>query len=285
MTNKDVIEIIDRLMDPNATRAVYYADEVFCLIAHGYYYIRPGKATDRFIKQINKILVRGRKTRRKTHDKEIGGIPFEDWLIGRMSTEAFCIARSMFDSEYYASQVAKMSMYEEYDESLLERYMHLLDDEELKSVFEGLVTFKLAYNAFISDENFELLEEEFEEKCVAVVQNSSCYAANHDMHMDCIYNNPYSIFTYLRKDTIIDTVCKYVDKDPLMYACLVKAFKYSNPHTAAEYTGLAIILDYEFEFNIFNPEITDMSEIHLKDCDCGHSKVIRHNKLGKIVIV
>ena len=56
MTNRDVIDIINRLIDPNAKRFSFNADEVFAAIVHGYYYIRPGKNTAKFVKKINKIL-------------------------------------------------------------------------------------------------------------------------------------------------------------------------------------------------------------------------------------
>lgn len=285
MTNKNVIEIINRLMDPNADKVAYNATEVFTAIVHGYYYIRPGQDTVNFIKRINKVLDKGRKVSLKTFNKMKDGLPFEVWLEGQMSSEALCIARSMFDEEYYASQVARMVMYEKYDESLLERYMCWLDDEELESVFKGLVTFKLEYDAFISDENFDLMTDELEEKSVAVVQESSCYAANYDVHMDCIQNTPDFCFMYLCKESIIDTICKYVDEDPMMLASMIKAFKYSNAPTAAEYTGLAMCLNYEFELNIFDPKITDMSKIRLEDYDYRHSKVIHSNKTGKFITV
>ena len=284
MTNKNVIEIIDRLMDPNVNCMVFNANEVFTAIAHGYYYIRPGRDTEKFVKQINKILVQARKARHKAHDQKKEEIPFEDWLIGKMAADAFYLAKTMFDREYYESQVEKMVMHEAYDESLLERYMYWLNDEELQSVFTGFVTFKLQYDAFISDENFECLEKELENKCVAIVQNSSYYAEHYDEHMDRIYNKPDGFFMYLCKGRIIDTICKYVDKDPLMLACLIKAFKYSNPHTAAEYTGLAMCLDYEFELDIFDPPITDMSQSYLEDHDPKDSTMIYKNKGGSLMI-
>ena len=53
MTNRDAINIINRLMDPNAERFAFNADEVFAAIVHGYYYIRPGKNTMKFVKKIN----------------------------------------------------------------------------------------------------------------------------------------------------------------------------------------------------------------------------------------
>ena len=284
MTNKNVIEIIDRLMDPNAEKVAYNIHEVFTAIAHGYYYIRPGRNTVNFIKRIDKILNKSLKIEAEAHAKTKDGIPFEVWLGGQLAADALAIARLMFDEEYYASQVSKMVMHERYDESLLERYMYWLDDEELKSVFEGLVTFKLNYDAFISDENFDLMAEEFEKKCVAIVQESSCYAANYDVHMDCIYNTPDGFFMYLSKESIIDTIRRYVDKDSLMVASMIKAFKYSDAHTAAEYTGLAMRLDYEFELNIFDPKITNISKIHLENYDHRHNKVVYSNKAGKVMI-
>ena len=210
----------------------------------------------------------------------------EDAKAGKFDIIVFkCIDRFFRNvEEYYASQISRMAMHERYDKSLLERYMYWLDDDELKSVFEGFITFKLNYDAFISDENFELMETEIEEKCVAVVQNSSCYTENYDMHMDCIYNTPDGFFMYLCKESIIDTICKYVDEDPLMLACLIKAFKYSTPHTAAEYTGLAMCLDYEFELDIFDPPITDMSQSCHEDHDSKDSMVIYKNKGGSLMI-
>lgn len=284
MTNQNVIEIIDRLMDPNAEKVAYNIHEVFTAIAHGYYYIRPGRNTVNFIKRIDKILNKSLKIEAKAHSKTKDGIPFEVWLGGQLAADALAIARLMFDEEYYTSQISKMIMHERYDESLLERYMYWLDDEELKSVFEGLVTFKLNYDAFISDENFDLMAEEFEKKCVAIVQESSYYSSNYDVHMDCIYNTPDGFFMYLSKESIIDTIRRYVDKDPLMVASMIKAFKYSDIHTAAEYTGLAMRLDYEFELNIFDPKITNIGKIHLENYDHRHNKVVYSNKAGKVMI-
>ena len=57
MTNKNVIEIIDRLMDSEAEQLVYTASEVFTAIAHGYYFIRPGKNTAKFFEKIDGIFL------------------------------------------------------------------------------------------------------------------------------------------------------------------------------------------------------------------------------------
>lgn len=135
MTNRTVIDIIDRLMDFKAERVAFNAHEVFAAIVHGYYYIRPGKATAKFVTKINKILNDGLKYRSKMYIETKDGIPYEEWLWGKMAGEALCVARSMFDEEYYASQIATMVGHEKYDETLLKRYMHWLDDTRLNCIF------------------------------------------------------------------------------------------------------------------------------------------------------
>jgi len=270
-------------MDFNSGTLVYNAPEVFTAIAHGYYYVRPGIDTVNFIKRIYKILDKGRKAYSKIPDRSENDIQNDVYIVGKMTADALSVARSMFDEAYYSSQISRMVMHEEYDDSLLEYYMYWLNDEELESIFDGLVTFKLEYNAFISDENFDLMTDELEEKSIKVVQESSRYSSNYDLHMDCINNTTDFFFKYLSRRSIVDTICKYIDCDPLMFASLVKAFKYSDPRTAAEYTGLAMCLDYEFEFDIFNPEITDMSKVCLKDYK--DAKAIYKNKEARVKIL
>ena len=123
MTNKDVINIINRLVCSSDQKVVYKADEVFTAIAHGYYYIKPGKNTSKFVKKIYNILNNGWKDMDKNLSETKNGAAYLVWLYGKMSADAMSVARSLFDQEYYESQCKNMVMFEKYDESLLERYM------------------------------------------------------------------------------------------------------------------------------------------------------------------
>lgn len=284
MTNKNVIEIIDRLMDPNADNVAYNATEVFTAIVHGYYYIRPGKNTVRFLKSINKVLTESHKATTRKHAEMKEDIPFEVWLLGKMASDMLSTARAMFDREFYDAQVAKMVMHEKYDESLLERYLYWLDESELKSVFEGILTFKRDFDAFISDDNFDSMMEELKECSLGSIQNNPWYMKDLDKHIFYIENNWDFCFEYLCRETIIETICWYVDTDPILLAHMIKAFKYADAKTAAEYTGIAIWFLVEFEPDIFNPTITDMKKIRLEDYDYRRSKVIHSNKSGKTML-
>lgn len=257
MTNKNVIEIIDRLMDAKADKIAYNATEVFTAVAHGYYYIRPGKKMFKFIEKISKIIDKSCKQWFKTNDDAA-----EAW--GKIVADMLNIARSMFDAEYYASQVARMVMYEKYDESLLERYLYWLDEEELKSVFEGLLSFKRDFDIFISDLNFDRMMGELKERSLVVIENNSWYMKDYDERVDYIDNNWDFCFEYLTRETIIDMICRYANEDPVMLASMVKTFKYSDDRTAAELTGLAVYIEEAYGLDIFNPTITDIDKIDVK---------------------
>ena len=285
MINKDVINIINRLMSSSEQKVAYNADEVFTAIVHGYYYIRPGNDTARFLKKINKILEYGWKDLNKNHSETKNGVPYEVWLYGKMSTDAINVACSLFDTEYYESQCAHMVMHEKYDESLLEPYIYWLDKKELCSVFEGILTFKRDFDAFISDENFDKMMEELQECSMVVIQDDPWSMKDYDKHIDYIDNNWDFPFEYITKETIITVVCKYID-DPVMLAHMIKAFKYTSAtSTAAEYTALALAFRNGFELDIFDPIITDPDKLYPKNDIEEYAQQIYCNKAGKFMAV
>lgn len=260
MTNKNVIEIINRLMDAKSDKIAYNATEVFTTIAHGYYYIRPGKKMLRFIDKIAKIIDKDSKRWLNSNNETF----LDAEALGKTVADMLNVARSMFDAEYYASQVARMVMYEKYDESLLERYLYWLDEEELKSVFEGLLSFKRDFDIFISDLNFDRMMDELKERSLVVIENNSWYMKDYDERVDYIDNNWDFCFEYLTRETIIDIICRYANEYPVMLASMVKTFKYSDVRTAAELTGLAVYIEEAYGLDIFNPTITDIDKIDVK---------------------
>lgn len=282
MTNQNVIDIIDRLMDPKREKIAATANEVFVAIVHGYYYIRPGKNTSKFLQKINKVLESHWKDRPKMYVETKDEFPFEDYLWGKMAGEALFIARSMFDEDYYTSQLARMTKNETYDETLLKNYLNWLNDEELKSIFGGLLTFKSTLDAFISDENFDNMMEELKNRSLTVVEESPWYMENYGEHIDNIENNWDFCFSYLCRESIAETIRDYVDEDPLMLATMIKAFKFADERTAAEYTGLAIWLAYGYELDLFDFDEFVSTDVDTFEAD--RSWTMRSNQVGKMKI-
>ena len=285
MINKNVIEIIDKLMDPNVDKIVYNASEVFTAIAHGYYYIRPGAKMRKFFNKIMKIISKDCK---RYFGKDCGAdndTLLDAETLGRTVADMFNIARSMFDAEYYDSQVARMIMHERYDESLLERYLYWLDEDELKLMFEGLLIFKRDLRIFISDVNFDKMTDELEERALIAIKDNPQYMKDYDKHVDYIDNNWDFCFEYLPRETIIDIICRYVDEDPVMLASMVKTFKYSDIRTTARLTRLVAYIEVIYEMDIFNPTMTDVDKVKLEDYDAKHSSVFYRNKSGNFMTV
>ena len=276
MTNKNVIEIIDRLMNSTAGKVAYNSTEVFTAIAHSYYYIRPGKNMLKFISKVSKIIDKDCKQWYKTNDDTTPDAE----VFGKTVADVLHVARSMFDAEYYASQVSRMVMHEKYDESLLERYLYWLDEVELKSVFEGLLSFKRDFDIFISDDNLDRMMEEFKECSLIVIEDDPWYMKDYEEHVDYIDNSWDFCFEYLTRETIINIICRYAKEDPVMLASMVKTFKYSDVRTAAELTGLAVYIEEAYDLDIFNPTITDVDKI-----DINRSAAFYRNKSGNFMTV
>ena len=280
MTNKNVIEIIDRLMNSTTGKVAYNSTEVFTAIAHSYYYIRPGKNMLKFISKVSKIIDKDCKQWYKTNDDTTPDAE----VFGKTVADVLHVARSMFDAEYYASQVSRMVMHEKYDESLLERYLYWLDEVELKSVFEGLLSFKRDFDIFISDDNLDRMMEEFKECSLIVIEDDPWYMKDYEEHVDYIDNSWDFCFEYLTRETIINIICRYAKEDPVMLASMVKTFKYSDVRTAAELIGLTVYIEEAYELGIFNPPITDVDKIHLEESNAEHRKAFYRNKSGKIML-
>lgn len=283
MTNKNVIEIIDRLMDTKAERLAYNVEEVFTAIAHGYYYIRPGRDTYKFNKKIHKILEKGWDANNKAYSETRDGIPFDEWVLGKVAADTLVVARSMFDREYYISQIPKTNMSLRYEDDLLEDYLHYLDKNELRTIWDVLGFFKVKTDAFASDESFECMMEEFREACINIVNDFPYYSANRYEHIARIDNTVDFFFDYLNRGSIIDIISSYVDRDRLILANMIKAFMHSDIQTAVEYTGMSLYIEENFEIDICNPIITDVEGINFDPLINDCAKVVYRNKCGRVI--
>ena len=164
MTNKNVIEIIDRLIKCGSA-GTYSAtpSEIFTAIVHGYYYIRPGKNTYKFLNKISKLLDSSWKDKSKICLETTEGCLSEVQLMGKLSGEALYIARSMFDAEYYASQDAWKQRYYDWGWT---------DEQIDRAFFEfpELKTVGITYHSWAGGTNFVGFADLFKDKTFAQVR-------------------------------------------------------------------------------------------------------------------
>ena len=288
MTNKNVIEIIDRLMDPNTDHLVYNVTEVFTAIVHGYYYIHPGKDTVKFLNKIDGMLEAARKSSKQMHKKMKSELSYEEWICGKIASEALVVMRSMFNERtfnYFKAQM-KDDMEVAFTDELLEYYLYFLDMQELKKAFEGIFAFKESNNFFISDENYKLMMKEFEDCCILVAKQETDNETNFKEHVEYIKATPLAFFEYLCRETIIEIIYSYIDIDPILLAHMIKAYIYTeSTNTAADYMAVAATAMYVYDIDVFNPTIKNVDKIQLENYDAEHCNVIYHNKSGKLMVV
>lgn len=267
MTNKEVIEIIDRLMDPNADNVAYNPTEVFTALVHGYYYIHPGKDTKKFLNKIDSILESARKSSKRMYKKMRTELPYEEWICEKIAREALVVVRSMFNGRTlnYFKEAMKSEIKTAFTNELLEHYLYFLDIKELKTLLEGIIAFKESNNFFISDENFELMIKEFEDCSIYVAEQEADDEVDFKEHVKYIKDTPMAFFHYLCRETIIDIIYSYIDIDPILLAHMIKAYIYTeSPNTAADYMGLAAKVMYIYDVDVFNPTITSLTQISSK---------------------
>ena len=240
MKNHDVINLIDRLLDSKMSNLVFNATEVFAVVVHGYYYIKPGKNTKRFFKKINRVFKKGVKEARKMSSETKNGIACEEWIWGKMASEAIVIARSMFDEEFYLSQIERMNVNEKYDESLLKNYLYQLSSEDLVTIFDGIMFYFQGVNAFMSDEGLVQMMEEFEVKFLGESKVDPNHVRTFEERTAIWSRGTAAVFGSLGRESVIDTIYKHIEKDRILLAHMIKAFVWSDVDTASKYTVIAL---------------------------------------------
>ena len=288
MTNRDVIEIITRLMDPLTDKMVYNITEVFTAIAHGYSFIHPGKDTTKFFRRIEGILESARKDMKKRKNKAKNETAYEEWLYDKIVSEAVLVMRMLFNERVfnYFKELTKDSVDVAFTGERLEDYLYFLDTKELRSLLGGIIAFKENNNFFISDENYRLMMEEFEYRSIYVAQQEADSEADFMEHVEYIKTTPMPGFDYLCRETIIDIIYRYIDIDPVLLAHMIKVYLCTeSTNMAADYMGLAAKAMYVFGVDVFDPLVTDEDEIQLEDNDINHSNVPYSNEADKLMVV
>ena len=287
MTNRDVIEIINRIMTPDATKPALSASEVFTAIVHGYGFVHPGKDTTKFFRRIEGILESARKDMKKRKNKAKDKTAYEEWLYDKIVAEAVPVMRMLFNGRTfnYFKELTKDSADVAFTGERLEDYLYFLDTRELRSLLGGIIAFKENNNFFISDENYRLMMEEFEYRSIYVAEQEANSEADFMEHVEYIKTTSMPAFDYLCRETIIDIIYSYIDIDPVLLAHMIKVYLCTeSTNTAADYMGLAAKAMYVFGVDVFDPLITDVDEIQLEDNGINHSNVSYSNEADKLMV-
>lgn len=207
MKNSEIIKYINHYCaNNNDLDAVSNADLVFTILAHGYLYVRPGTPTTEFTLKIIEAFKAGAIDGFNKHLEPLGGEwPLDDEIRFAMASAALEVARNTFDKKYFEEQIAFFDPDEECDSSLLDKYLNLMNKEQLEEFMNDIASARANWDAFSDfDFGFKILDE-LNERC-RQVNALIPETANGYKYISFKQKNPYYLFDYLSKEEIVDAI-------------------------------------------------------------------------------
>ena len=261
MTNNTVFELINRIVNPEIEEVVYTAHEAFATILHGYYYIKPGNDTTKFFKKIYKIIESNYDKAPKMFCGTKNGMPYEQWLWGKMATEAIAVARSLFDKDYYESNCKTQSFVEKANNTSIKDHLSRFSTNDLMYMFGCIENSMANFDAIVSEENYNRMRYDLDVECRKLGAYIPDMYTECEEYRDFISHNRNYIFDYLDAECIVNILCRAMDTEGEVIEYMTKALGNTNGCDAADYTFIALLLACVYELEVFNPVITDVEKL------------------------
>lgn len=242
MTNKNIIETIERVCKQENSH--YNWEDNFYAALYAYYFVKPGKNTRRFMKQLANsditALFRGQELFEIEGQCLNGCVAFESFP----HTKRIC--KKFFDKKWFEHQISRMEDNEEFSAGLLDEYLKKFDNTQITSFFQLIVALGYKDGLFLSNENCKELWETVNIECHNINENLPPIDNNYTKF-------PLYIFDYLKDITIKNILRKYIDKNKDIAGYLARALYYSDPYAAKDYLGVITHYTYLFHFPVFYP--------------------------------
>lgn len=260
MKNYEIINLINHFCRGQEEWDDYInTDIVFAIVAHGYLYIRPGKTTEEFrMKIMNSIssAVEEGVNNYLGPDGEIR--PFETWLRISLAKAALTVARELFDADYFEEKCAILNANEEENgEYLLDKYLNLMDKDQLVD-FEGWINdWCKYYYVFTPDGTRYEVHKNFNEICreinpsIPTLDNVLEYFEYQEKHPE------FDMFDYLSKEEIAKGIAREIIFDRSLAGHMARIF-YDTHDTDLIEIYIELTSHYQ---SIFNRDIYTPYEI------------------------
>ena len=256
MKNSEIIKFIDRYCaHDNELVTILNADLAYAILARGYLYVRPGEPTEKFASNILEALKVGAcagidRYRGYYYDPH----SLDEWIRVYMAKEALNVAREAFDKTYFKRQIARFDPDEECDESLLDKYLKLMDKEQLLDFLHEWTYYSQEYLAFSNGST--AVYNELHECCR--MRDPSLPKERYDYKRGrCLEeDDPYYMAYYLSNEEIIDAIERAIVENKSLAGHIARRFydtgdiDYMDP-----YIHLIASYEYATRRDIYNPYI------------------------------
>ena len=137
MKNSEIIEYINSYCsNNNELDTVFDADLVYTILAHEYLYVKPGIDTEYFFMDVFNALENGTVEGINMFIEEsVGCCPLDECIRICLAEELLEDARVSFNNEYFEYQIKHLDPDEECDGNLLDKYLNLMNKEQLCDFF------------------------------------------------------------------------------------------------------------------------------------------------------
>ena len=257
MKNFEIIQYIDRFcVCGEDLDTCNNADLAYTILAHGYLYVRPGKPTEKFRSKLVKAFKVGASIGLNNYLVDrITPKPLDEWIRIEMASAALEVARKMFDKEYFEKQILHLDPDEECGESLLYKYLNLMNKEQLKGFIDELTYCRANYLAFSTFETEMEIMDELHDRCREV--NSALPKTTSGYEYAAFQsNNPYYLFDYLSKEEIIHAIKNLIIRNKGLAGHMARQLYNDNSVIDMDiYIDLISTYERTFGGDIYEPHI------------------------------
>ena len=258
MKNCEIINFINHYCrDTEEWDDYINTDLVFSVVAHGYLYVRPGEDTEKFSMKIMNAIASAVDEGVKNYLGVDGyAWPFETWLRIALARATLIVAKEVFDADYFEEQCACLDPNEEEDgEFLLNKYLNLMNKEQLAD-FEGWINeWKTCYYVFTTVETWREVQNHFNEMCrkinpsIPSMDNGLVYLAYREKHPE------FDMYDYLSKEEVVKGISREIIFDRALAGHMARIF-YNTHDTSTIEIYVELVSHYRSVFNrdIYTPD-------------------------------
>lgn len=260
MYNNIVFEIIKTLCIEKEDPHFYDLYKVYIAIAHGYYFVRPGKNTRKFIRELNSDLVEGIKegANNCADDKRRSSI--SDYIRVSVAKHALKTIRKSFDLEFFEAQSVTISNDKLNPTFLLTKYLNKMSNDQLHTI-QGLIdTISCQCSLFLDESTCSFLRF-FSYKCRDIDDSVPDLDKESRRWLDFIQNNPKFAFDYLDKADITKAINTLITRNRAFAANMVRALYYTDDRS--------LCMDYAFMIHDFERMCNVRPFAHYVDSNQG----------------
>lgn len=261
MKNYEIIDFINFYCTDKGEWLDYLnADLIFSIIAHGYLYVRPGEATEEFsMKLMNTIAPAVKEGVGNYLGKDRFTWPFETWIRISLAKAALNVAREVFDAEYFDEQCTHLDPDEDDDgEYLLNKYLNLMDKEQLADFESWIDIWKTDYYVFTTVETRHEIYKHFNEICrkidpsIPSMDNALTYFAYEEKHPE------FDMYDYLSREEMIEGISREIIFDRSLAGHMARIL-YNTHDTSTIEIYVELVSHYR---SIFNRDIYTTYQIY-----------------------